>query len=217
MSLEWWIVVTGLLFWLLISRLSRHQPERAVEWLSAILTKSPHDGGPWLSRRIGPLEWQDWWRSIGKMARIIRVKCIPDNDVLLIGAFQATDNAAEVDIYQEVFRHRLGRPVFLPRVFRRGLETTVQVDIAFGVALQEGKGIVFLATWLHYLRVLWIIRRHPDSRTVPWELYGAFGIPRPKEAITDVFLTVGYPVLDLLGLKQWFVDLTDVRRAQGKH
>ncbi|HQA95775.1 MAG TPA: hypothetical protein PLN18_00180 [Candidatus Colwellbacteria bacterium] len=178
------------------------------------LTKSPHRRG-----RLGSRESQDWYASVRQISRVFdRLTCkrhrIPEKDIVLICDFQEASDQAEADLYA-VAMEEFG--IYNPRIIRDGLETIRQVDVAFDLAAFEGKRIIFFGTWFHYLRILWIIRRHPKSKEVPWELRGAFGIPRPKEAVTDIILTLVFPILDLFGLRSWFVELTNRRRAEGRH
>jgi hypothetical protein len=44
----------------------------------------------------------------------------------------------------------------------------------------------------------------------------AFGIPRPRDVLTDAILTVASPFIDLLGLRETFLEWLRNSRAQGK-
>jgi len=43
-----------------------------------------------------------------------------------------------------------------------------------------------------------------------------FGIPRPFEIFYDITLAITFPIIDLLGKREWFLKKVTARRESGK-
>lgn len=170
------------------------------------LPKSPHSSG-----RMGPEIWQDWFRGAAR-ANSFAIR-IPGSEVLILSNM-TYDGISEVAKYIWAFNQiDLKTPL---RVIRECTETVGQIEYLFNYARKEGKDIIIVSTFLHYLRVQWLIWRNPLSRKVRYKHYAAWGIPRPREALTDIVLIFLFPILDLLGFRERFLELVHQRRASGK-
>ena len=167
------------------------------------IIKSPHSKG-----RIGPEKFQDWFRGL-KKAVSIAIKS--DGEVLVISNAQYTNQSHESDLYCKALtklsqvRHR---------VIRDGRETIEQVDLSFKLAKEEKKELVFVSTFFHYPRVQWLIWRCKSASKVSH--YISFGIPRPREMLTDIALAFLFPLIDILGGRQLFIRAVNKRRIEGK-
>ncbi|OGZ43903.1 MAG: hypothetical protein A3J55_00525 [Candidatus Ryanbacteria bacterium RIFCSPHIGHO2_02_FULL_45_17b] len=177
------------------------------ETLIVPLTKSPHPRG-----RIGPTRWQDWFRGLRRAVTIAKV--IPNAEILILSNVRVANQPHEADLYSEALAE-MGVISF--RVIRECYETIEQINYSIDLAIQERKNLIFVSTFLHYLRVEWLILTHPDRKLVEVKHYSVLGIPRPKEALTDIVLTVLFPLIDLVGGRQWFLRAVNSRRLTGKH
>ena len=168
------------------------------------IIKSPHSKG-----RIGPEKFQDWFRGL-KKAVSIAIKS--DGEILVISDAQYTNQSHESNLYCKALaklsqvRHR---------VIRNGRETTEQVDLSFKLAEVEKKELVFISTFFHYPRVQWLIWRC-KSKKLKVSHYISFGIPRPREMLTDIVLAFMFPLIDILGGRQLFIRAVNKRRIEGK-
>ncbi|HWB33881.1 MAG TPA: ElyC/SanA/YdcF family protein [Candidatus Paceibacterota bacterium] len=167
------------------------------------LTKSPHATG-----RYGPRAWQDWYRGLLKARNILSAS--PDSCILVISAVHITGEKSEEELYVKALEElgvKRGKLV----VIRKAQETIEQIRIAVDMGRSLGLQPVFISTWLHYPRVRWLCRGMQARHVVAW------GIPRPREAITDVVLAFLFPVIDLAGKREWFLNRVTKRRMMGKH
>jgi hypothetical protein len=94
-------------------------------------------------------------------------------------------------------------------VIEKTHETVEQIEIVTEYAKENNAKLIIISTFLHYLRVRWLCRGFVV------EHHGAFGIPRPREAVTDIILTLIFPVIDLIGKKKWFSEKVGMRRVKG--
>jgi len=170
------------------------------------LSKSPHSLG-----RIGPIRWQDWFRGLKKAVSIGKK---PKTKILVLSDVRVSGQPHEADIYSDALV-KMGTVSF--RVIRECYETIEQVNYSIDLALQERKKLVFISTFLHYPRVQWLIKTNPKMRLVQVKHYCAWGIPRPREAFTDLALMVIFPLIDFFGCRQRFIEATKQRRLSGKH
>ena len=168
------------------------------------LTKSPHERG-----RVGPRERQDWYVGLVEAAR--RAHDDPKAQILVISAFQAKDSRSEVDLYVEVL-HELGISDEQIVVIPQAMETVEQLHIADAYAREHGMELVVISSKLHSPRVRKICKYDGIVATH----YRTAGIPRPWGAVTDIGLTVLFPALVRLGLRDWFARRLAKRRASGK-
>jgi len=176
------------------------------ETLMIPLTKSPHSQG-----RIGPVRLQDWYRGLKRAVSI--TKRIP-SEILVLSNVKVTNQPHEADLYSEALV-QMGVVSF--RVIRECYETIEQINYSIDLAIQERRNLIFVSTFLHYPRVQWLILTHPDIKLVKVKHYGALGVPRPREAFTDIVLTILFPLIDLLGGRRWFLRAVNRRRSSGKH
>src|SRR3989344_2864013 len=143
------------------------------------IIKSPHSKG-----RIGPEKFQDWFRGL-KKAVSIAIKS--DGEILVISDAQYTNQSHESDLYCKALA-KLSQ--IRHRVIRNGRETTEQVDLSFKLAEVEKKELVFISTFFHYPRVQLLIWRCKSKKLkVRVSHYISFGIPRPREMLTDIAFT----------------------------
>lgn len=97
------------------------------------------------------------------------------------------------------------------RIIRECFQTRSQVDYVKELAAREGwEKVVFVCTWLHYLRV-----RHL-ARGMEAEIHGVFGMPYLRESLVNIVWTVGQFILPTR-LVKGIEDFMDRRRAFGKH
>lgn len=173
------------------------------------LIKSPHSKG-----RIGPDKWQDWYRGIKKVVSIAKHKVV--SDLLILSNAQYTNQLHEADLYIGVLA-KLGATTDVNiRVIRECYETTEQVNRSFELAVGEKKELVFVSTFSHYPRVQWLIWRYKNAVPVKVRHCIVFGVPRPREMITDIALAVLFPLIDIFGGRQWFLEAVNKRRIKGK-
>lgn len=165
------------------------------------LTKSPHSRG-----RIGQAKMQDWYRGLVQAATLRAM--VPHTKILVLSAFCAQDSASELELYRDALRE-LGVPDSDLVCIHEAYETTEQIERAMRYAIENGMRLVFIATWTHYLRVLWLVRGSTVSCRIAW------GIPRPREAFTDAVLSIAFPIIGMLGMRNWFLQKTRERRKRG--
>lgn len=163
------------------------------------LSKSPQPEG-----RIGPEELQDWYRQCVKAVQLARRRNAP---LVTSSSFVMKDSVSDEEQYGRVIS-LLGCELVRLGV---GDNTIDQLAELKSYARQHGVKIVLVATWLHYLRVKWLCMRE----NVDADVFISGGMPRPKEAITDLILTILYPLIDLLGKKEAFERYIRSRRALG--
>lgn len=174
------------------------------------IPKSPHSKG-----RIGPEEWQDWYRGLKKAISIARSKDMAE--VLILSNAQYSGQPHEVDLYYGALA-KLGATTDVNiRAIKEGYETIEQVDRSFKLAAEEKKELIFVSTWLHYLRVQWLIWRcKAVAPSVKVKHCIVFGIPRPREMLSDIILTILFPLVDICGGRQFFLKAVNKRRIKGK-
>ena len=165
------------------------------------LTKSPHSRG-----RIGPRKLQDWYCSL-KKARLVAMEFQPST-ILILSNLQVAGEKHEVDLYLTAARE-LGISDDIEAV-RETYETMGHLEYSYAKVEREGKKLIVVSTLLHFPRVWWLCRGHRVKHFV------ALGIPRPFGAVMDVILTFVFPVLDVLGKREWLKKRLDARRVAGK-
>lgn len=169
------------------------------------LTKSPFDKG-----RVGPRNWQDWYCGI--TAALNYSYEVAGSQILVLSDVHVSGQKSEVQIYTEALRFMGCNN---PRIIHEGQETIGQIEYVVKLAREENEELVFFVSVLHYPRVAWICRDYTDS--VKIRIVPVWGIPRPKEAITDFVLIFLYPILDSLipSFKEWFQNRVVRRREAG--
>jgi len=166
------------------------------------ITKSPHPAG-----RVGPVVLQDWHRALARAQKIREAN--PGSRLLVISDVQIAGAPHEAEMYQDALR-ALGVADEAVIVAREAQETAGQVDAAARIARERGDELLLVSTFLHAPRVRWLARRLNARHVAVW------GIPRPREAVTDLLLIFAFPCLDLLGLRGPFTRAVQARRKQGK-
>lgn len=166
----------------------------------AVIVKSPRP----TSGRIGRLQAQDWYQSCVLAARLT-----VDSENAFVFVASAFKAGGDLEDYGGVLAARGCCPVPIPM----GWETCSQIDaVLLSARLRGITELHVVSTWLHTLRVRWYMRRSKINIIH----HIAFVIPRPWEAVTDVILTFGAPIIDILGLRDRFLARMEARRKSGK-
>ncbi len=162
---------------------------------------------PWSKGRYGPHHHQDWVRACGIAAKEVAQN--PEAEILVVDGFQAQRQASDLELYcKELVRLKVDPERI--RTINQGNETVAQLEIVEEQATKEKARVLLISTFLHYLRVRWLCRGLGYEHRVAW------GIPRPREAVTDIILMFIFPILDLLDLRPWFQRQVTGRREDGK-
>lgn len=166
------------------------------------VSKSPYPTG-----RVGAVEKQDWYRGLVK-ARELSQR-LPNSRILIVSATRILGEKSDVWMYLAGLQS-LNVAGDQKVVLDLGHETVGQIEAAVAYASQVGGKLVVVSTFLHYPRVRWI------CRGITAEHHIVFGIPRPREVLTDLALMVLFPVIDILGGRDWFVRKVRARRERGR-
>ena len=158
---------------------------------------------PWSKGRIGPEKWQDWYRGCLLAAKITNGT---KNCFIIMPSGFKKDEYVETEFYHKILCDMV--PEEKIKTIFQGSETISQLD-AFFNQKYDGK-IIIVSTFLHFSRVWWLCRGKGVKHKV------VFGIPRPKEMIADIILTFVFPIIDILGMRQWFLKKVSARRESGK-
>lgn len=164
------------------------------------ITKSPHIKG-----RIGPVELQDWYQGINKA--VLLFSRLPNSKILVISNVHISGEEHEADIYQRVLNEKSVEDKDLI-IRKECFETIAQIDAIKKIAEEQNYKLVFVSTFLHFPRVWWLARGMNVAH------YIAFGIPRPREALTDIVLTFLFPIIDIFGGRIWFQEKVIARRKE---
>lgn len=168
------------------------------------LTKSPEP----IRGRIGKKEHQDWYRSCSKAANLVRTT--KHTKILLITNFRAPGCRSDLGAYAStLIQLGVSRHDIIP--IQEESETIGQVQHAESFARERNTKLIFIASLLHAPRVWWLMHSMHNAQLVV-----TYGIPRPKEAFTDIVLIFLFPLIDLFGKRKWFQELTSNRRDSGK-
>ncbi len=157
------------------------------------------------SGRIGPEHLQDWYRGCIKAIKLARKL----NGKIFIPTAFASQGENEADFYALVFKD-LGAKEGEVTTVQLGFETIEQLNVALETAERAGRSLIIVSSILHFPRVLWLTRMENVTHRV------IIGIPRPKEALTDLALMVLFPIIDILGLRKKFLAYMKKRRLDGK-
>jgi hypothetical protein len=168
---------------------------------------SQKDEPAW-KRRFGPRNLQDWYCGLVKSKHFLGESGY-ENSLICIASENSFDGIPEIDTYAQALEEigvTGGYYVKIPR----GRETIGHMQSVLAECKPDDE-VTFIASPLHFPRVWWLAR---DSK-VPVECTVAWGIPRPFEALTDAVLAIVFPLIDFLGYRDWFVEKTTGRRAEG--
>ena len=177
---------------------------------------------PWPKGRIGPKERQDWYIALSKAVSVSRTM---NAGILIISGVFVKGVLPEFQYYRDELVKmgltrivdydwgKLGKDRFIE--LYENQETVGQIEGAAEVCWKRDFYPIFVSTWLHYPRVRWLTR----SGTFYFEAehHAVFGIPRPREAITDIILMVLFPLIDWFGLRTWFQEKVIARRKTGRY
>ncbi len=164
--------------------------------------KSPNPVG-----RIGPLRWQDWYRACEAAVLIQRWAGSAQCALLVVSGFEEP-GFFERDFQREALGKLGGQNTI---VIPEGFETIGQIEAALNRVRENNAQLVVVSSLSHFPRVWWLTR---NEKNVSHRVI--FGIPRPQELMTDLILDVVFPIVDVLGWRQWFLEKTAVRRENGK-
>jgi hypothetical protein len=154
------------------------------------------------------MQQQDWHATISKAAELYR-QDPTHTRIAVITSFQATGDRSEMAIYKDALAG-LRVPSHAILRITEGNETLRQLEVVEKLRSDIDAQLTIISTCLHYPRVRWLCRGKGYQHHVGW------GIPRPKEAITDILLAIAFPlIIDPLGLRDWFTKKVVSRRASG--
>lgn len=167
--------------------------------------------------RFGPASLQDWYRGCALASKIQKALADKGNTakIVVVTATHVTGRQSERDMMLQALRS-LGmqdRDLILEG---QAYETIGELENVFEIARREKSRVVVVSTFGHYLRVAWLLRPIKDGDLVASHKI-AFGLPRWRELVTDLILTIIFPIIDLLGGRAWFKDKVVVRRKSVKH
>ena len=166
------------------------------------LPKNPYPVG-----RMGKRGMQDWMQGIFDAALLHFERS--GSKILVLTAFQLKDWEPEGKIYVDALRQLDVNDDDII-VIKQGLETIEEVAIAMEFAKDRGEELVIISTFLHYPRVRWLCRGQKGVRhKVAW------GLPGFQDAIADIVLTFTFPIIDMLGMRAWFLAKVRARRERG--
>ncbi len=168
----------------------------------ALIPKSP-----WRKGRIGPAARQDWVSACDDAAKL--AKQMPDAKIIVADAYVERGERPDLELYQAALEEA-GVPKNQQHLTSEGMETIGHIEALNRIARAEDVDLLIVSTFLHYPRVRWICRGQGHQHRAAW------GIPRPKEALTDLVLTILFPLLDRLGLRQQFLKRVTKRRESGE-
>lgn len=160
--------------------------------------------------RIGPEKWQDWYRQIRKTIEIARKlkKRGDEVTVAIISNFQPKGRSSEIEIYKGLF-NKLA-PELNISSYRETNCTAEQIELSFELKRKMGAEIIFISTWMHYPRVLYLAHGRAASH------YGVFGITQPAFTFIDPLSFLLEPLANMLGLANFFQKKIVRRREKGK-
>ncbi len=167
------------------------------------LTKSPLP----FKGRVGKLEDQDWFVTC--QLAVERLRKSPRSKIAIISDVEIPGAGHEAHHYLQTFT-KMGVSDGQILFIKAEHETIGQIERALIEASRRNMRLMFISSALHYPRVRWLtLGKNVSHRVV-------YGTPRPKEALTDLLLAVAFPVLDLLGFRRKFQEMTRKRRLSGK-
>jgi len=170
-----------------------------------ILPKSPIPA----EGRVGRTEWQDWYRSCAVAAKLYKRREI--HLILIISAFKTGSEGSEYERMKAVLVMHGVDPRYITHI-EEGLETIEQIQTAKKYMSGKKARLVTFCTLTHWPRVHYLCWKEGLScrRKV-----AILGLPRPREALTDAALTILFPLIDLFGLREWFLSQVKKRRSEG--
>ncbi len=160
--------------------------------------------------RIGKKQHQDWYRAVEIGVGIVRND--PKSRLLLVTGFSTPDEGTEMDCYLSTLKEFGIEAGDIIRI-REATETVGQLAGAKSYANQNHNELTIVCTFLHAARVKYLCWRSGLKGDIK---VAVLGWPRPQEALTDLILTFVFPLLDLIGQREWFLRKVGARRSSGK-
>ncbi len=175
------------------------------EEIILILAKSPVP----LKGRFGPRQIQDWFCSL--YLGVLLSKENPNSKILITSKFETPDGGKEINAYEETLKKDFG--ITNAILLQEGSETVGQLVAGLEYATKNDASLMIVSTLLHAPRVVYLCWKDKIKADISISF---FGLPRPKEATTDIILTFIFPIIDLLGKRAWFLEKLSNRRNSGK-
>lgn len=162
--------------------------------------------GPHLPR-CGPAEKFDWREQCRIAARLQSEQ--PDAVVYVPSAFQQAGSPSELEFYGDELR-TLGVPADTLLLDPHGLDTIEQCDLAIALAAKDRAKLIAVSCAVHERRVRYLLRGDDV------ELVIAHGTPSRWLQFTQIVLGIAFPIIDALGLREWWKRRVTQRRLAGK-
>jgi len=204
MNKKFLFIIVLLVIIILISILALYHPTmNKHKYLLVPVVESPY-------YRIGPKQYQDWYRLIEQTIQISRELQNKESDVTIaiLSNFHPKGKPSEIDIYKEVFTKLA--PELDVRYYKETYNTSEQVERSFELQKEFDAELVFISAWMHYPRVLYHVAGRKSLH------YAVFGIPHPVFTFLHPLALVVDPIVDTLGLTSRFDKIADHEREQGK-
>lgn len=159
--------------------------------------------------RLGPLRWQDWHRQVERTIAIARDLQRSGNraEIAILSRFEPKGESSERELYLRLFNELA--PELSVIGYKETIDTVEQVERSFGLGAEKGARIIFVSTWMHYPRVIYLAHGRKAGH------YGAFGLPSPIFALIDPLAMIFQPLAMACGLGGFFGRLTAERRDKG--
>lgn len=162
--------------------------------------------GPHLPRS-GPADHFDWREQCRVAARL--QKNMPDAVVYVPSAFQQADSPSELDFYGAQLRAD-GVSADALLLDPHGLDTIEQCDLALALAAKQNARLIAVSCAVHERRVRHLLRGQDVEHVI------ARGTPSRWLQFTHIVLGFVFPVIDALGLRDWWKRRVVRRRLAGK-
>jgi len=167
--------------------------------------------------RFGPASLQDWYRGCALASKIQKILDKKGNTakIAVVTATHITGHRSERDMMLWALRSTGVQEQHLI-LDGEAYETVGELEKVFGVARREKSRVVVVSTFGHYMRVAWLLWSTKNRGLVASHKI-AFGLPRWRELVTDLILSAVFPIIDLLGGREWFKDKVVARRKSGRY
>ncbi len=162
--------------------------------------------GPHLTRR-GQEEQFDWRAQCRLAAE--NQRATPDSVVFVPTAFQQEGARSELEFFGDQLRAE-GVTEDALLLSKQGFETVEQCELALALAENERARLIAITCHVQFKRVGYLLRGRDVEHVV------AYGTPNRWLQFTNRVLGIVFPVLDWLGLREWWKRRVAMRRSQGK-
>lgn len=162
--------------------------------------------GPHLTRS-GPAEAYDWRVQCRLAADCVKRK--PGSVIYVPSAFQKEGCASELEFYGERLRAE-GVPDEAMILELRGFDTVEQCELAIAFAAKEHAKLITITCRVQSRRVRYLMRGAGVEHII------AEGTPNRWLQFTNLALGVAFPIMDRLGLREWWKRRVARRRLGGK-